>query len=201
MKTEKYTETPRYKIGEVVCAVNSLNKVEDEPITGVIRSTGTYKGWLYRVGGYSFTEYEIYKDKKMFTAMSAVTDLFNAHQIYTNCIADIQEMCTQKTNALYELTKDNWKDVGNDTREFVIDNLSISLMMYSDNTGDSMERTTFTELLISRVQCDEYEIYIDWYVKVNGVWMSVFDNFEDIVYITIANLLDQAISNWISKQM
>jgi hypothetical protein len=201
MEMEKVNETPRYKVGDVVSAITIFNRVDNGTIESVSRSTGSYKGWIYTINGNAYAEYAIISDKKMFIAKSAITEMFSANGLYSNCIADIVSMCEDKTNALFTLTQEDWEKVSNTTSQLEIKDCSISLMMYTDNTGDRMERQTFTELLICREDCGDDDVYIDWYLKVNDEWVCVFDNFEDMVYIHIADILNKTISKWINNRM
>lgn len=200
MKTGNIGNEPRYKVGDVVSAVSMINRVDNGTIESVSRSTGSYKGWIYKIDGNTYAEYDIYTDRKMFIANSAITEMFSANSLYANCIADLISMCEDKTNALFILTKDDWEKVSDTASQLEIKGYSMSLFMYTDSTGDRMERQTFTELLVCREDCGDDYIYTDWYLKVNGGWVSVFENFEDMVYIHIADILNKVISKWITDR-
>jgi hypothetical protein len=201
MKNGNIENEPRYKVGDVVSAVSMINRVENGIIESVSRSTGSYKGWIYKIDGDTYAEYDIYTDRKMFVAKSAITELFSANSLYANCITDIMSMCEDKTNALFTLTQDDWEKVSDDESRLEIKDCAMSLFMYTDSTGDRMERQTFTELLICREDCGDGYIYIDWFLKVNGGWVSVYENFEDMVYIKIADILNKVIGKWITDRM
>lgn len=201
MKNGNIGNEPRYKVGDVVSAVSMINRVENGIIESVSRSTGSYKGWIYKIDGDTYAEYDIYTDRKMFVAKSAITELFSAYSLYANCIADIMSMCEDKTNALFTLTQDDWEKVSDTASQLEIKDCAMSLFMYTDSTGDRMEKQTFNELLVCREDCGDDYIYIDWFLKVNGEWVSVFENFEDMVYIHIADILNKVIGKWITDKM